>query len=179
LGECPPSLRGGRCEEDAEKASKSHEKTSEDPTTFTLASSEWVLFSLSYEVLFTFFEEPTSLSRGPTVIKRPTEEFLPPSLPLAVAAPVPELSAADATSAAKTADLHSLVFSLSNRATRRRRIIATAKGGTGTDGRAADSRSNATSEAAVRSLVPPDGWDGPSPSCCCPTVVYHRARRAS
>jgi len=68
------------------------------------------------------------------VIKRPTESF-PPSLPLAVAAPVPELSAADATSAAKTADLHSLVFSLSNRATRRRRIIATAKGGTGTDGR--------------------------------------------
>merc|ERR1719192_2038924 len=41
----PFSLRGGRCEEDAEKASKSHEKTSEDPTTFTLASSEWVLFS--------------------------------------------------------------------------------------------------------------------------------------
>jgi len=76
----PFSLRGGRCEEDAEKASKSHEKTSEDPTTFTSASSEWVLFSLSYEVLFTFFEEPTSLSRGPTVIKRPTEE-LPPSLP--------------------------------------------------------------------------------------------------
>jgi len=109
------------------------------------------------------------------VIKRPTESF-PPSLPLAVAAPVPELSAADATSAAKTADLHSLVFSLSNRATRRRRIIATAKGGTGTDGRAADSRSNATSEAVVRSLVPSDGWDGPSPSCCCPTV-YHRARR--
>merc|ERR1712117_765604 len=41
-----PFLRGGRCEEDAEKASKSHEKTSEDPTTFTLAlSSEWVLFT--------------------------------------------------------------------------------------------------------------------------------------
>jgi len=59
----PFSLRGGRCEEDAEKASKSHEKTSEDPTTFTLAlSSEWVLFSLSYEVLFTFLKEPTSLS---------------------------------------------------------------------------------------------------------------------
>ena len=111
------------------------------------------------------------------MIKRPTESF-PPPLPLAVAAPVPELSAADATSAAKTADLHSLVFSLSNRATRRRRIIATAKGGTGTDGRAADSRSNATSEAVWRSLVPSDGWDGPSPSCCCPTV-YHRARRAS
>merc|ERR1711879_329440 len=54
--------------------------------------------------------------------------------------------------------------------------IATAKGGTGTDGRTADSRSNATSEAVLRSLVPPDGWDGPSPSCCCPTV-YHRARR--
>ena len=93
-------------------------------------------FPLSYEVLFTFLKEPTSLSlsRGPTVIKRPTETPLPPSLPLAVAAPVPELSAADATSAAKT-DLHSLVFSLSNRATRRRRIIATAKGGTGTVGR--------------------------------------------
>lgn len=180
----PFSLRGGRCEEDAEKASKSHEKTSEDPTTFTLAlSSEWVLFS-------PFIRGAIHILKGTDLslsLPRPNRDqkadgvfpSLPPSLPLAVAAPVPELSAADATSAAKTADLHSLVFSLSNRATRRRRIIATAKGGTGTDGRAADSRSNATSEAAVRSLVPPDGWDGPSPSCCCPTVVYHRARRAS
>merc|ERR1719192_1164819 len=131
----PFSLRGGRCEEDAEKASKSHEKTSEDPTTSTLASSEWVLFSPFIRGAIHILKgTDLSLSRGPTVIKRPTETPLPPSLPLAVAAPVPELSAADATSAAKT-DLHSLVFSLSNRATRRRRIIATAKGGTGTDGR--------------------------------------------
>jgi len=61
-----PSLRGGRCEEDAEKASKSHEKTSEDPTTFT----HWRVvsgfyFPLSYEVLFTFFKEPTSISLSP------------------------------------------------------------------------------------------------------------------
>jgi len=61
-GPSPSLLRGGRCEEDAEKASKSHEKTSEDPTTFTLASSEWVYFPLSYEVLFTFLKEPTSPS---------------------------------------------------------------------------------------------------------------------
>ena len=139
----PFSLRGGRCEEDAEKASKSHEKTSEDPTTFTLAlSSEWVLFS-------PFIRGAIHILKGTDLspsLPRPNRDqkadgvfpSLPPSLPLAVAAPVPELSAADATSAAKTADLHSLVFSLSNRATRRRRIIATAnkaEQGRRTDGR--------------------------------------------
>merc|ERR1711879_601156 len=46
--------------------------------------------------------------------------------------------------------------------------IATAKGGTGTVGRTADSRSNATSEAVTRSLVPPDGWDGPRPLVVAP-----------
>lgn len=92
-------------------------------------------------------------SRGRTVIKRPTEEkaqracaarsdrlaslpprSLPPSLPLAVAAPLPELPAADAARAPPP-KLCTRFFSLSNRASRRRRIIATAKGGTGTDGR--------------------------------------------
>jgi len=80
----PFSLRGGRCEEDAEKASKSHEKTSEDPTTFTLAlSSEWVLFSPFIRGAIHILKGTDlslPLSRGPTVIKRPTESF-PPSLP--------------------------------------------------------------------------------------------------
>ena len=78
----PFPLRGGRCEEDAEKASKSHEKTSEDPTTFTLAlSSEWVLFSPFIRGAIHILKgTDLSPSRGPTVIKRPTESF-PPSLP--------------------------------------------------------------------------------------------------
>merc|ERR1719433_1296519 len=173
-GECPPfSLRGGRCGEDAEKASKSHEKTSEDPTTFTLASSEWVLFSPFIRGAIHILKEPTSLSLPRPNRDQKADGGSPPSLPLAVAAPVPELSAADATSAAKT-DLHSLVFSLSNRATRRRRIIATAKGGTGTDGRSADSRSNATSEAVLRSM---DGM-APRPLVVAPPSTIAPAARA-
>ena len=58
---------------------------------------------------------------------------LPPSIspsptPLAVAAPLPELPAADAARAPPP-KLCTRYFSLSNRANRRRRIIATAKGG--------------------------------------------------
>jgi len=66
-------LRGGR--EDAKKASKFHEKTSEDPTTFALAFSlervSGVLFSISDEAGAIHILRGTS--RGQTVIKRPTE----------------------------------------------------------------------------------------------------------
>ena len=66
-------LRGGR--EDAKKASKFHEKTSEDPTTFALAFSlervSGVLFSISDEAGAIHILRGTS--RGRTVIKRPTE----------------------------------------------------------------------------------------------------------
>jgi len=146
-------LRGGR--EDAKKASKFHEKTSEDPATFALAPTRkifrvsGVLFSISDEVLFTFSEQSSlprpnrdqkadggegaaRAARSDRLASLPPRS-LPPSLPLAVAAPLPELPAADAARAPPP-KLCTRFFSLSNRASRRRRIIATAKGGTGTDG---------------------------------------------